>query len=170
LIRLAKIEDSFRIAEIHICGWRFAYRGLISDNELFSKRQVHKSQINMQKKIEQGDRIWIFEDESDEIIKAFSWHGKSRDEDKKDAYEVYAIYVQPEFIRINVGSMLLKAIESQAIQEKYNEMILWVLDKNEKGKNFYFKNGYENDGIKKTIEDWNQVEIRMRKILTTAST
>jgi len=43
LIRNATFDDIPRIAEIQICGWRFAYRGLISDYELFSERLVIKS-------------------------------------------------------------------------------------------------------------------------------
>jgi len=43
MIRTAKYDDIPRIAEIQICGWRFAYRGLISDYELLSQRLVIKS-------------------------------------------------------------------------------------------------------------------------------
>ena len=42
LVRTATFDDIPRIAEIQICGWRFAYRGLISDYELFSERLVIK--------------------------------------------------------------------------------------------------------------------------------
>ena len=169
MIRNATLDDAPRIAEIHVCGWRYAYRGLISDNELFSKRQVHKSQINIQNKIENGDRLFIYEDESDNIIKAYSFHGKSRDGDKKDEYEIYAIYVQPEFTRMNIGSILLNEIENQAKRDCCDELLIWVLDKNEKGKSFYWKNGFEEDGKTKLVENWNQIEVRMRKFLTPAS-
>jgi hypothetical protein len=40
MIRSALLTDLSRIAEIQIAGWRSAYRGLISDYELFTERQV----------------------------------------------------------------------------------------------------------------------------------
>ena len=35
MIRIAKIEDASRIAEINIYGWRNTYKGIIDDKRLF---------------------------------------------------------------------------------------------------------------------------------------
>ena len=43
MVRTATVDDIPRIAEIHICGWRFVYRGILNDVELFKKRLVSKS-------------------------------------------------------------------------------------------------------------------------------
>lgn len=40
MIRKATVEDSNRLAEIHITGWRFAYRNLIPDDYLFRTMEV----------------------------------------------------------------------------------------------------------------------------------
>jgi len=42
MIRKATVEDANRLAEIHVFGWRFAYRNLISDELLFKKMNVVK--------------------------------------------------------------------------------------------------------------------------------
>jgi len=42
MIRRAKVDDANRIAEIHVFGWRCAYRGIVSDEYLFGKASVGK--------------------------------------------------------------------------------------------------------------------------------
>jgi len=163
MIRNAETDDASRLAEIHICGWRYAYRGIISDYELFTQRQISKSIESMKRKITEGSQILVFEDENDKIIKGFCWHGKSRDEDIPNSYEIYAIYIQPEFVRMNIGTSLVNEISVIMEKEKMNKLIIWVLEKNNKGIEFYNKNGFKNDGKKKYIEEWKEFEIRMEK-------
>lgn len=161
MVRQANLNDVPRIAEIHICGWRFTYRGIISDNELFSKRLVANSIKSLEKQINTGQNILIFEDEKDSIIKGFVLHGKCRDEDKPNSYEAYALYLQPEFLHSGIGSALMKEVEKQAQACGLNELIIWVLEKNKIGRSFYKKYGFIEDGIEKHIEEWNEKEIRM---------
>jgi len=168
MIRNANESDIPRIAEIHICGWRYAYRGLINDTELFSNRLVAKSILNIEKKYKDGINIIIYEDESDQILKGFAFHGPARDDDRKTSYEVYALYIQPEFTRNGIGYELMQKAIEIAISKKFPEIIVWVLEKNIRGMNFYIKNGFIRDGKEKMIEEWKQKEIRMS--LTIAST
>jgi hypothetical protein len=42
MIRAMQISDASRAAEIHVFGWRSAYRGIISDDFLFNKMIVSK--------------------------------------------------------------------------------------------------------------------------------
>lgn len=168
MVRAATLDDIPRIAEIHICGWRFAYKGIISDIELFKKRLVSKSIQNLERQIKEGLNILVYEDDFDGIIKGFVFHGKCRDEDKENSYEAYALYIQPEFTNIGIGSALLKEVEKKAEEIGINEIVVWVLEKNGIGMKFYKKYGFVDDGIKKKIEEWNELEIRMA--LTTAST
>lgn len=165
MIRQARIEDASRIAEIHVCGWRYEYRGIFSDYELFSQRQVSTAITKMEKAISGNAKILIYEDEEDKIVKGFAWHGNSRDEDEKDAYELYAIYVQPEFTRHNVGSQLLNAVEKHAEEQQKKTLSVWVLAENTNGINFYKKNGFKFDGSSKTIKEWSKIENRMTKTL-----
>jgi RimJ/RimL family protein N-acetyltransferase len=164
MIRDARKEDASRLAEIHVCGWRYAYRGIISDYELFCKKQFLFSIENMQKHIVEGKRIIVFEDDSDGIVKGFARHGKSRDTDKPNDYELYAIYVQPEFIGKKVGTRILHAVEERAEKEQYKEIIVWVLSENRKGRDFYRKNYFTEDGTIREIKDYGK-EIRMVKSL-----
>lgn len=77
MIRRAKIEDAKRIAEIHVFGWRCAYRGIISDEYLFGKTSVAKRIDAFTKAIEEAiEEIYVCDE--DGIVKAFMTIGKCR--------------------------------------------------------------------------------------------
>ncbi len=165
MIRNASVDDVPRIAEIQTCGWRYAYRGLIPDHELFAERLVSKAMKAIAKRLENNQNIVVYEDDKDEIIKGFALFGNSRDDDKKNASEIYALYVQPEFTRLNVGKQILEYVINIAKNNNIGEIIIWVLDGNEKGIMFYKKNNFFMDGKQKLIEKWNRNELRMFKNL-----
>ena len=166
MIKEATIEDIPRIAEIHVCGWRYAYRGIISDHELFTHRLVSRSIHKFEQRFQEHQHITVYVDERDHILKGFAWHGKSRDDDLNNVYEIYAIYVQPEFMRQQIGTSLMQAVEEQAHQEQYHGVHVWVFEKNHRAHMFYRKNHYHKDGQRKFIDAWNEDEIRMIKYFT----
>ena len=161
MIRSAILDDAPRIAEIKICGWRYAYRDILSDYELFAKRQIVKTLDHIEAKIRDGSTILINEEEG--IIKGFAWYGLTNEYETKEAIEIYSIYVQPEFTRKNVGTELLQAIENEARRYEKEHIVIWVLKKNDKGIRFYRKNGYQEDGMIKLILEWKEMQIRMIK-------
>ncbi len=163
MIRKPKKEDLIRTAEIHIYGWRYAYKDLIPEQDLYNKRNVEKS-LQKHKEILQNEKE-NFDIYDDGIIKGFALHGKCRDEDLKDYYELYAIYVEPNYIRQGVGQQLLKTVEKQSLLESKNKIVIWVMENNKKSVNFYKKHEFESDGKSKYIKQWNQKIIRMIKKL-----
>ncbi len=65
-----------------------------------------------------------------------------------DGVEVTELYVDPFFERKGIGGKLLDFVVS-----KYGCRELWVLDKNDKAKNFYLKHGFsETDQIREVPE------------------
>jgi ribosomal protein S18 acetylase RimI-like enzyme len=90
-------------------------------------------------------------------------YGLADDREKRNAIEIYSIYVQPEFIRKNIGAELLRAIENEAKNLHKESVFLWVLKKNEKGIRFYRKHDYDEDGMIKLILEWKEMQIRMTK-------
>jgi GNAT superfamily N-acetyltransferase len=157
------MADVSRLAEIHLSGWRHAYRGLVSDHELFVERQVVKS-IKMFTQIiaDTPERVCLFDDG---ILKGFALHLSCREEDALAAWEIGAIYVQPEFIGTGVGTAIVGRVEAIARAAGALAMKLWVLEQNAKARRFYEKCGYRPDGRSKMIEDWQQTELRYHKDL-----
>jgi len=151
MIRRAIIEDANRIAEIHVFGWRCAYRGIISDEYLFGKASVWKRIAAFENIIKlDSDEIYVFDDDC--VIKAFMTIGNSRNEDRKNDFELYGIYVEPLLTGNGIGTQMVEFCEKIAIERKFGENILWVFKDNKKARRFYEKLGYSLDGREEYLE------------------
>ncbi len=160
MIRKVEKADLQRIAEIHVFGWRSAYRGIVPDDKLFNKMTVANHLEGAQKRyIENGGENYVFDDG---IIKAMLTIGACRDEDKPNAFELWGIYVEPLMKRQGIGTQLVQFCESQAKERGYKEICLYVLEKNLVGRNFYEKMGFKADGHRNPKDDW---EVRYVKQL-----
>ncbi|MCX8058922.1 MAG: GNAT family N-acetyltransferase [Spirochaetes bacterium] len=166
MIRKAKEEDSYRIAEIQVFGWRTAYRGIIKDQFLFNSLSVVKANSSFLKRIKDNtlsDQIYIFEEDS--IIKGFIIFGPYRDYENLSCLELYAIYVEPLMKRNGIGTKMINFFENYARENKYKKTSLWILEENLEGRNFYEKNGYKYNKKRKKLENINVYEVEYEKKL-----
>lgn len=160
-IRKATLEDSKDIADIHIRSWRYAYKGIMSDDLL--KALDSNTRIKAWDSI-LSDNSWptyVAVDHSGSI-EGFVHFCDCRDDDlDNEAYgEVTAIYVNPVVVGKGVGAKLfMKAIEHLR-GEGRSKVVLWVLEKNRLGIDFYKKFGFKPDGAKKTHPNSGLVELR----------
>ena len=163
MIRPMQISDVPRAAEIHVFGWRSAYRGIVSDEILFNEMLVAK-RLNIFENavLNQTEDTYVFDDG---IIKAILTIGVCRDTDKQKSFELWGIYVEPLMKRQGIGSKLVDFCEKRAIESGFHEVCLWVLDENVIARMFYEKLGYHSDGAKKYIEFLKTTEIRYSKII-----
>jgi len=168
MVRKATGGDLARIAEIHICGWRFAYKGIFSDVELYKNRIVVRALRGLEKQFNEGLEVLVYEDNETGIIKGFIFHGNGKDKGKENSYEVYAMYLQPEFTNEGIGTTLMNQVIEIMKEKNKKELVVWVLEKNKIGRGFYKKYGFKEDGEIKEIKEWKEKEIRMA--LTIAST
>lgn len=164
VIRKATTEDANRLAEIHVFGWRFAYRNLIPDDFLFKKMEVVKRAASFKQSIEENrEDTYVYEE--DGIIKSFMTVGPCRDEGKKGSYEIWGIYVDPLMTRSGIGTRMVEFCKNIALKSGYREILLWVLEGNEIGINFYKKSGFQHDGPVKLLENFNRNVYRYCKPL-----
>lgn len=145
--------DAERIAEMHTCGWRHGYRGIITDEFLFSKLNVCRRAGNIRKELEQGLGEYYVAERGG-VAAAFMVIGASRDGDKARAgnFELWAIYTEPALKRSGLGGELLAFCEQEAARRGMREVSLWVLERNSPGRAFYEKHGYLPDGARKVLE------------------
>jgi ribosomal protein S18 acetylase RimI-like enzyme len=163
MMRNACAEDVSRLAEIHVCGWRHAYRGLVPDRELFVDRQVAKGMRMWEGIIAAGkEKICVFDDG---ILKGFALHAPCRDVDATADWEVCALYVQPEFIGTGVGRIIMESVAAEVVREGRRAIRLWVLENNIAARGFYERMGYRQDGGRRQIEAWGQDELRYCRVL-----
>ena len=164
MIRKATVNDSARIAAIEVSGSRFAYRNIVSDECLFNDLSV-ESRIPVYDRwiTENIFDLYVYEDPENGMVKGMMGIGMCGDEDKKDAFELHFIYVDPDYLRQGIGYEMLKFFEQKGADLGCPEYVIWVLEENPIGINFYKKNGYSPDGNEKIFKRWNKREIRYVK-------
>ena len=164
MIREATINDSGRIAEIEVFSSRFAYKNAVADVCLYKDMSVENRIPVYQRWIsEKRFELYVNEDPDTGIIKGMMGIGMCEDEDKTGAFELHFIYVDPDFVRMGVGSEMLQFFEQKGQEKGCTEYVIWVLEENEMGISFYKKNNYRFDGNEKIFRRWNKREIRYVK-------
>ena len=167
MIREAIVNDAERIAEIEVVSNRYAYRNILSDDYLDkdlsvdNRYPVHKRWID-----ENRFDIYVNEDPDAGVINGMMGIGMCEDEDKQNAFELHYIYLDPDYVRKGIGSEMLRFFEKKGMAKGCSEFVVWVLEENLMGRNFYEKNNYHQDGKEKIFKRWNKKEIRYVKSCT----
>lgn len=162
MIRTARSEDAPRIGEIHVAGWRAAYRGIVPDSFL-AGLSSEKRAAGWKYAIEKDPESVLVAEES-EVIWGWAAVAKSRD-GITGAGELLALYVDPLAWRKGFGAKLIAAAEATLWLRGYEGCVLWVLEKNVSARAFYRRSGYADDGGMKSesIDGVDLVELRMLK-------
>ena len=94
-----------------------------------------------------------------EVI-GFADYGPYRENDKRNAGEVYAIYLLSDYYDRGVGATLMRA--ALQAMPSYDEVIVWVLVGNERAIRFYEHFGFRFDGKSQVLDLGGKVtELRM---------
>ena len=166
MIREARVGDAARIAEIDVTSSRFAYKDIIPDDCLYkdlsveARIPVYERWIN-----EKRFDLYVYEDPDTGLITGMMGIGICEDEDKKDAFELHFLYIDPDHVRQGIGSQMLQFFEGKGKEKGIHEFVIWVLEENGMAINFYEKLGYRPDGKDKIFKRWNKREIRYLKSL-----
>ena len=164
MIREATVNDAARVAEIDVIGSRYAYRDILPEEALYrdlsvaGRVPVYKSWIT-----EKRFEIYVYEDPGTGTVRGMMGIGMSGDEDKKEAFELHFLYIDPDYVRMGIGSEMLRFFEQKGRDTGCAEFVIWVLEENGMGISFYEKNGYRPDGKEKIFKRWNKREIRYVK-------
>ena len=163
IIRKAHVSDSPRMAEIHVFGWRCAYKDFISLDHLYNKLTVKIREEKFTEYLStENDNDEGFVYINGNIVKAFLTMGKCRDNDKnEETFELMGIYVDPLFQRQKIGTHLVEYCINTAIEKNKIEIVLWVFEKNNDSIKFYEKMGFRKDGSKFLKKNFNEYAIRM---------
>jgi len=165
MIRKATRDDAPRIAEIHVFGWRAAYRGIVPDEILFNRLSVVKRAPMIADALDTDEETYVYDDG---IIRGWMTVGDCRDDDAKGAFELWGIYVDPLLKRAGVGRALVAFCEEIALARGKSEICLWVFSDNAPSRAFYEAMGFAADGKEQLIERLGAMETRYRKTLLQA--
>ena len=164
MIREADVGDAAAIAGIDVAGSRFAYAGIVPDECLYRDLTVeNRVPVHRRWIAEKRFDVRVYEDPGTGAVRAMMGIGMSEDDDKKGAFELHYLYVDPGCLRRGIGSEMLRFFERKGRELGCPEFVVWVLEGNGIGRNFYEKNGYRPDGKEKIFRRWNAREIRYVK-------
>ena len=159
--------DATGIAEVHVATWQSAYAGIFPDDFLSAMSVEHRAEVWNRILEEATDGAGLHVAVAGDRIVGFAHGGPSRDTDARDAAEVYAVYVLPEYWGTGVGRALHDALVAELTAGAATEATLWVLEPNHRARAFYEREGWKYDGRAETIErgDTAVQELRYRRSL-----
>ncbi len=161
--------DAAAIAEIHVAGWRWAYRDLLPADHLAGlsvDRRRDRWAQQLSASSPSRTRVALI----DGRIRGFASVGPSRDPDLREAgaWELYAIYLDPAVLGRGIGRALLAASLGD-VPEQAPLVSLWVLEGNTTAQAFYRAAGFTPDGQRQEIEIGGVSMVEVRYVRSPAS-
>jgi RimJ/RimL family protein N-acetyltransferase len=152
-VREARVSEAAAVASVQVRSWQSAYRGMIPDSVLDNLSVEARTSMWERLIPSGGVRVAL---EGDEVV-GFASAGPSRDPDAK--FELYAIYLLPSVWSTGLGAELAKASLGDE-----PDVIVWVLEENERARRFYERLGLRPDGVTRTETEGSAVltEVRYR--------
>lgn len=163
IVRKAKLEDAKGIARVHVETWQSAYKGQIPDSYLDSLSVVHRSERWRDILSKPEDNATTIVAEVDGRIVGFCSVSHCRDDDMpKDTGELWAIYVDKDYAGKGIGTALHKEGLNILKNKSFNKATLWVLDSNDKTRQWYESKGWRVENKTKTdkVEGFEFHEVR----------
>ena len=163
-IRLALPADAPAMAEIHMRSWEAAYRDIVPAAYI---REKNAGRLELWRRVitEDNDSRYIIL--ADGNPAGMLCIGPSKDDDAADGdYELYAIYLHPDYYRQGIGTQAVDYAVDTARKLGKLSMTLWVFAENANAIAFYSAVGFAPDGMARTGEYGKTLDtIRMRREL-----
>ena len=133
-------DNLLEISNIYESSWKYAYKDIIPQDYLDSipigrwANSINKIGMNNLVVIENG------------LIIGTASFCKSRWEQYSNYGEIVSIYFLPAYMGKGYGKHLLKKCVEELNGLGYNNILLWVLENNQRSRRFYEKNGFTCSG------------------------
>lgn len=138
-IRPARSEDAPGVAAVHSASWRATYPGIVPQSyldDMCPEKTVERWRDAAVGK-HPGAHLLVAE-EASKII-GFETYGPAREPNFGYSGELYAAYFLPEAMGKGLGTEMMKIVVRDLAAQGLNDMIVWVMEANERGRRFYEK-------------------------------
>jgi GNAT superfamily N-acetyltransferase len=168
-VRPATGADARAIAEVHVRGWRWAYRDLLPASYLAALSVDAREQMWRRALAAPGAPTRLLVREEDDRIRGFAACGPARDEElvSPDSGQLFALYLDEELVGHGAGRALHDAALDALRAAGRAGAVLWVLENNARGRAFYARQGWAPDGHQKSCPfgDEHRLELRLARRL-----
>jgi ribosomal protein S18 acetylase RimI-like enzyme len=145
-------------------SWEVAYKDIIPADFIIEKNATRQAQFKESITIDNNDAYVIqYGEKTIGILRA----SLPLDDDMgDDAYELYYIYLHPDFCKMGIGTRAMEFAFDKARNMGKRIMTVWVFAENVNSIRFYEKCGFSADG-KRAVKDYgrNIEAVRMIKYL-----
>jgi ribosomal protein S18 acetylase RimI-like enzyme len=150
-LREARRGDELPVAELHVRSWQEAYSGLMPAEFLAALDPRDRAGRYRFESAEGPTTVLAVDRDGDgeEELLGFASFGRSRDHDLPDHGEIGALYVDPTRHRGGIGRLLMVEARRRLAADGYAEAFLWVLDGNDRAREFYEREGWVADGARR---------------------
>jgi ribosomal protein S18 acetylase RimI-like enzyme len=156
-LRRALRGDEMAVAEVHVASWRVAYRTIVPASYLDALSASDRAaRYDFAGRLAESPTTWLALEGS--TVTGFISLSRARGRRDADLGEIQALYVDPSCWRSGTGTALMALGESELVKNGCRGAILWVLEDNTIGRNFYHRAGWTPTGERSTITI-NEVEI-----------
>lgn len=147
--RRAQIDDAASIARVHVSSWQVGYRDILpaaflSGLDANARTEFWKDVLTAQDWPRRGT-ITSATDDGQIVGFASIRAGEAAEHGRRNG-ELAALYVDPNHWRRGVGSDLMAGALSALVDGGYTHACLWVLEANERARDFYEATGWIADG------------------------
>lgn len=153
LVRPATEQDAEAVAAVQVRTSRAAYRGLIPQEHL-DRSDPERRRVAWLQWLHGNPApaaLFVLEHGTDGVVGFINVApGRDPDTDPRLVGEVQACYVLPEHSGRGGGRLLMEAALRRLRDAGLHEVVLWVLDTNERARRFYEAGGWRADGTTKT--------------------
>jgi GNAT superfamily N-acetyltransferase len=151
-LREARRGDELLVAELHVRSWQEAYGGLMPAEFLAGldpRERAGRYAFEGGEGAPTTVLAVVADGDGEEELIGFASFGRSRDEDLPDHGEIGALYVDPDRHRGGVGRLLMAEARRRLDADGYLDAFLWVLDGNDRAREFYEREGWVADGARR---------------------
>lgn len=163
MIKELEEKDYKEVCNIVNINWRAVYEGHVNPL-LIDEKGCEEREKKLIKEFS-NHRFFEYVWEEKGKIAAMMSIGDTEDEDKTGAFEVWRLYVHPDFQGIGIGGKLISFAEEQAKLNGYSEIVIWAFKENHRAVKFYQKQGYEINKEKFLGEPYLAWGVRLVKSL-----
>ena len=136
----AKEKDSVEISKIYAQSWKIAYKNDIPKQYLDNlKEDFWVETFNEWLSTNKVEALLAYKNNKPVGCIAYS---SGRDDEYKTWGEIISLYSLEEVWGTKVGYELISAAVKNLYENKYYNIYLWVLNENERAKNFYKRFGF----------------------------
>jgi len=154
-LRWASVEDARGVATVHVDAWRAAYPGLVPQEVLDGLSVETRTEgwtrwIGASLADDDHHRLLVAE-EGGRVL-GWASFGAGRDEGAEGLGELAGLYVHPDAWARSVGRALITRATEELAALGFGSAYLWVLRGNERAGRFYERQGWLDDGGRKTVD------------------